>query len=413
MTTPDVPDNDELTPLIEKILRIKEVTWGDASHKFYVRYRGELRGDSMEAYDAISEALKKHTITPFFRDEENQHTILLIKGLIEPQPSNPWINLILFLVTLVSVLMAGADYNYQYIYDKAPGETLFEAYKVIIANLGLGWPFAASLLGILLAHEFGHYLTARYHRTAVTLPYFIPLPFLGGLGTLGAAIQLKEPPKNKRVLMDIGVAGPLAGLVIAIPVLLYGLSLSALDNLPDLNSLNQSSVLEGNSILYLAAKYLVHGKLLPLPVSYGDISPFVYWTRYLLTGLPIPYGAEDVFMHPIALAGWVGLLVTAINLIPTGQLDGGHTLFSLIGDRVKKLRPYVITIMVFMGLLYTGWWIWALLIFFLGRNHAEPYDQITPLNPLRKILAVFTLIIFVLVFTPVPLRMISVAGGGF
>lgn len=357
----------------------------------------------MEAYDQLSEALRTHNITLLFRKEEGQDTILLVKGLIEPQPSNPWINLGLFLATVVSMLMVGA-FN---VYDGPPGISESELYSYLFTNLASGFPYAASLLGILLAHEFGHYLAARFHKTAVTLPYFLPLPLLGGFGTLGAAIRLKEPPKNKRVLLDIGIAGPLAGLVVAIPIVLYGLSQS------DIGTIPSPAMLEGNSILYLVAKFIALGEWLPMPVSYGDVHPILYWVGYLFTGLPEPIGGRDVLLSPIAWAGWAGLLVTAINLIPTGQLDGGHTLYSLIGDQVKKMRPYVLAAMVLMGLLYSGWWLWALLIYFLGKNHAEPYDQITTLDPRRKLLAIFTLILFVLVFIPVPLRVIGVAGAGF
>ncbi|MCH7663014.1 MAG: site-2 protease family protein [Chloroflexi bacterium] len=403
MATPDHLENDDFTPIVQKYLRISDVTWGDSRQKFHVRYRGELTRDSAEAYDAISAELKAYKFTVLFRDEEGQHTILLVKGLIEPQPSNPWINLGLFLATLLSMLLIGA-FN---VYDGPPVSSQSELYRRLFQNLASGFPYAGSLLAILLAHEFGHYLAGRYHKTAVSLPYFIPLPLLGSFGTLGAAIRLKEPPKNKRVLLDIGIAGPLAGLVVAIPIVLFGLSNSELGTVPN------TAILEGNSILYLVAKYLALGEWLPMPISFEGVHPFVYWARYLLTGLPVPIGGRDVLLNSVAWAGWAGLLVTAINLIPTGQLDGGHTLYSLIGDKVSKLRPFVLAALMLMGLLYSGWWLWALLIYFLGRYHAEPYDQITQLDPRRKLMAIFTLIVFLLVFIPVPLRTIGIAGAGF
>src|SRR5690606_22956628 len=139
----------------------------------------------------------------------------------KPKKSNPWVNLVMFLLTLVSMLLSGAMYSY----EGPASEDIMQFLGQMLANLGSGVPFAASLLAILLAHEFGHYLAARFHKTEVTLPYFLPFP-LSILGTLGAFIQLKEPPRNKRVLLDIGLAGPLAGLIVAIPILLLGLSLS-------------------------------------------------------------------------------------------------------------------------------------------------------------------------------------------
>jgi membrane-associated protease RseP (regulator of RpoE activity) len=267
------------------------------------------------------------------------------------------------------------------------------------------------MLAILLAHEFGHYLAARYHNTAVTLPYFLPFP--GSLlGTLGAFIQLKEPPRNKRVLLDIGLAGPLAGLVVAIPVLLIGLSLSHLDQFPAFIRAGDGIGLEGNSVLYLFSKYLVFGQWLPTPASYAGVEPVVYWLRYLFTGLPTPLGGTDVILHPIAWAGWAGLLVTALNLIPAGQLDGGHTIYALFGKRAERALPVVLVGLAVLGLYWNSWWLWVVLILLMGRGHAQPLDQITKLDTPRKILAVIGLLIFVLIFIPIPFRQIIGPYGG-
>jgi membrane-associated protease RseP (regulator of RpoE activity) len=272
-----------------------------------------------------------------------------------------------------------------------------------------GLEFSISLLLILLAHEFGHYLAARSHRTAVTLPYFLPFPYpFSPFGTLGAFIQLKEPPKNKRILMDIGIAGPLAGLVVAIPILILGLSLSEIDRLPGIVSRNTAFSLEGNSILYLFAKYLVFGEWLPKPESYAGLHPLFYWVRYFFTGRPAPLGGTDVMLHPIAWAGWTGLLVTALNLIPAGQFDGGHLIYVLFGKKAQLILPFILVLLIILGLFWPGWWLWAFLIFFLGRIHAEPLDQITELDQKRKVLAAIGVIVFILVFTPVPLRLFGV-----
>ncbi len=218
---------------------------------------------------------------------------------------------------------------------------------------------------------------------------------------MGAFIRLLEPPKNKRVLLDIGLAGPIAGLVIAIPVLIYGLTLSPIEILPSV--FPDPFMFEGNSILYLFLKYLVHGSLLPEPISFHGIHPVIYWVRYFFTGLPLPYGGTDVLIHPVAWAGWAGLLITSLNLIPAGQLDGGHLIYSLFGDKLKWVRPVILWALVILGFMWSGWWLWAFLILFLGRIRAEPLDEITELDPGRKILARIGLIIFFLVFSPVPL----------
>lgn len=388
----------EITPLIGKVLTIEDITTGMREQDFLFRYRGKLHRDSQEAYDLLAKNLKRYDLMPLFREEEGQHVILLIHSLPEQPPSNPWVNLVLFLITLFSMVFSGALSEYQGVNPASFSDVSLFALR----NLQLGLPFGLSLLGILLAHEFGHYLAGRYYKTDVTLPYFIPFPF-SPFGTMGAFIKLKEPPKNKRVLHDIGVAGPLAGLVVTIPILLIGLYLSPVEPLPS----NGAFSLEGNSIVYLAAKYLIHGELLPVPASYGGVNQFVYWVKYFITGLPLPLGGRDVLIHPMAFAGWSGLLVTALNLIPAGQLDGGHTLYVLFGKKAQKILPVILATLLVMGLFWEGWLLWAFLIYMFGRTHAEPLDQITPLGNTRKYVAIFVLVTFFFIFTPVPLRVIG------
>ena len=335
-----------------------------------------------------------------FREEGGQHVIILVDGVFEPKPSNPWVNIVLFLFTLLSVIFAGAMYSYD---GPVPEGGALDQIMVLLRNLDSGIPFGLSILAILLAHEFGHYLMARYHKSDVTLPYFIPLP-ISPFGTMGAFIQLKSPPKNRRSLHDIGVAGPLAGLAVAIPILFIGLALSPVEYIDPILREQGGLMVEGNSLFYLAAKYIVHGELLPAPASYGGLSPAVYWLRYFFTGYPAPFGARDVLMHPLAWAGWAGLLVTALNLIPAGQLDGGHALYVLFGRGARRVLPFILIGLGLLGLAWPGWWLWAALIFLLGRRHAEPLDQITKLDPKRKAIAIMVLVIFVLVFIPIPLQ---------
>ncbi len=392
-----VPQNEAIIArLVERVLRVDDTTWGSANLGYLARFRGRLWGDSQIAYEQLAEALRPYEITPLFREEEGRHVVILVEGINHASPSNPLINVILFVLTLLSVLFAGALYGYE---GPVTGD-IFTDLIHILGNLASGWPFAASMLGILLAHEFGHYLAARYHKTDVTLPYFIPFPF-SPFGTMGAAIRLKEPPRNKRILLDIGVAGPLAGLVVAIPVLLIGLSTSEVHQLPDVFPPGQA--FEGNSILYLGIKFLVTGKWLPEPASFGGLNPLLYWTRYFFTGMPMPVGGIDVTLNSVAWAGWAGLLVTALNLIPAGQLDGGHLIYVLLGRQARRLMPIILGALLLLGLAWSGWWLWAFLIFMLGRTYAEPLDQITTLDPRRRSIAILGLVIFILVFTPVPL----------
>jgi len=383
------PETEVFTNLVSRVFRIEDVTSEDPRKGFFLRYRGELLSEeSAEAYDQLAEALLPYNAMPLFRMEDGRQIIYIAPKQPEPKQDKVSTNIILFVLTVISVMLAGAQ-------PEGPMPNDFMGQVLILAKSILtGWPFAVSLLGILLTHELGHYFMSRYHKTPATLPYFIPLPF-SLLGTMGAAIIMRGTPKNKRVLFDIGVAGPIAGLIVAIPVLFLGLKLSTLGTIDP----SPNGFIEGNSLLYLFAKFVTFGQLLPSPV---EPQGFLYWLRYFFTGGPVPFGGTDVFIHPVAFAGWAGILVTALNLIPAGTLDGGHVVYGLFGDKARKAFPFIIGILAVLGIFWSGWWLWAALLFWLGRVHAEPLDQITTLDPPRRLLAFAMLIIFVLVFMPVP-----------
>ncbi len=395
-------ETDTITPLIARFLSIDDVTQGDSRTPYLLRYRGLLRGDSVEAYDQLAELLRPRNITPLFRKDGDRHAILLTSGVANERKPKIWVNVLLIGLTILSVFWVGLLHAVSWEMTGSPTIDLNSLKPHLLAIILGGMAFTASMLGILLAHEFGHYLVGRKRGAQVTLPYFLPMPF-PPFGTLGAFISLHSPPKNKRVLLDIGIAGPLSGLIVAIPVLILGLSLSRINTLPASLQEAQGLMLEGNSILYLGLKYLVFGKWLPTPLSYGGLPPLLYWARYFFTGSPFPFGGTDVMIHPIAMAGWAGILVTALNLIPAGQLDGGHLMYVLAGKRTNSLLPFILGGLVLLGIIWTGWWLWAFLIFLFGRMHAEPLDQITELDPQRRLLALLGLIVFILVFTPVPM----------
>ncbi|MBN1536654.1 MAG: site-2 protease family protein [Anaerolineales bacterium] len=402
-------ETDVITPIVARFLSIDDVTQGDSRQSYLVRYRGLLRMDSVQAYDQLSELLRSHNITPLFRKDGDRHTILLTSGVVKEKKPKIWVNLLLIGLTILSVFWVGILHAVSWEMTGYASINLDNVKPHLPAIILGALAFTASLLGILMAHEFGHYLVGRFHGALVTLPYFLPLPF-PPFGTLGAFISLQSPPKNKRDLLDVGIAGPLSGLIVAIPVLIFGLSISRLDTLPTALHDTQSFMLEGNSILYLALKYLVFGKWLPTPADYGGLLPMLYWVRYFFTGSPFPFGGTDVMIHPVAMAGWAGILVTALNLIPAGQLDGGHLMYVLLGKRTNSLLPFILGGLVLLGMVWTGWWLWAFLIFLFGRMHAEPLDQITELDPQRRLLAFLGLIVFILVFTPVPMLAV---GAGF
>lgn len=392
-----------ITQEVKAVFEIQSITLGGSKQGYRVQYEGRLTApDSESAYDQLSEALSPMGLTPLFRETEDAQRIVIIDQRPKSQAGPIWVNILLFVLTILSVMFTGAQFAETDVTN--PFQLSLGGFFAFLIQ---GWPFAVSLLGILLAHELGHYLIGRSRGETVTLPYFIPFPF-SAFGTMGAFISMKEIPKNRKHLMDIGIAGPMIGLLVAIPVLFLGLSLSTLG--PIEGDLPEGYVhfLEGNSLFYLFAKYLTFGKLLPQPASFEGLSPAIYWLRYFFTGSPVPLGGLDVQIHPVAWAGWAGLFVTAINLIPAGQLDGGHILYVLFGkEKAKRIFPFVLGALILLGFVWSGWWLWALLIFFFGRRYAEPLDQITKIDRKRKVLGIIALVLFVLLFIPVPLVIVQ------
>jgi membrane-associated protease RseP (regulator of RpoE activity) len=244
-------------------------------------------------------------------------------------------------------------------------------------DLALGLMFSVPLLSILTIHEMGHYTAARRHNVSVTPPYFIPVPpippFINSLyiGTFGAFIKIKSPLPDRNALMDIGAAGPLAGALMAIPVLMAGLFFSSVRP-----SAGISGIPLGESLLFKALSWLVLGEI---PKGY------------------------DVVLHPVAFAGWIGLLVTMLNLLPSGQLDGGHIAYAFFGveyHRVARLIPFFLLL---MGLLWPGWFVWAGLLFFLKTRHPGTTFEDIPLTRGRRLTGIAATVLFLLCFTPNPI----------
>jgi len=344
-------------------------------------YYGQMRGTAENAYAKLDRILKPHNLLPIFRpgaDATAPHTIYVVRGRVHTQGGGRWLSLFLFLATLASVLFVGTLQAASAL-DRTDPLQAQQIFNNLFANLWRGFPYASSILLILGAHELGHYFAARYHNTDTSLPYFLPFPF-GIFGTFGAAIRLREPMRNRKVLFDIGAAGPLAGLVFAIPILLIGLLTS--DTGPV-----TAGLVEGNSIIYGAAKTLVFGE----------------W---------LPNGEIDVYVNQLAWAGWTGLLVTGLNLIPIGQLDGGHVLYSLLGKTARRLYlPLIISLIGLTIFVANELFIFVILILLMGNNHATPLDDITPLDRPRRNLAIFTLVVFALVFVPSPLSEVTMTRG--
>jgi Zn-dependent protease len=287
-----------------------------------------------------------------------------------------WLNVLLFVITAASTFFVGITWSLSYKYAESLShpEQIPLNFEILKDPqiLRLSFVYAVVLIAILLAHEMGHYLTCQYYKINATLPFFIPAPTL--IGTLGAFIKIRSPIRKKHQLFDIGVAGPLAGFILAVPAVIYGLSVSkVVPSLPE-----EGTLLFGEPLLIK----LVGG--------------------FLFKGAATGY---DVVVHPIAFAGWVGLLVTALNLFPIGQLDGGHVFYSLIGPRVRKYAKFILAAFILMGVFFwMGWFVWALLISFLGFRHPPVVDEDQPLSAGRKIVTGVVLVIFVLSFIPAPVK---------
>ena len=387
----------ELDALIGRFFIIRESTYGDPKKDYVAYYRGSLLSeDSQSEYDKIAKAVEPYGLLPLLRKDGEAIKLYLVDAPEKKKQPKSALNLVLFILTLVSVLVTGGLYGYEGQLPQNTGAALVE----LIKN---GWPFAVTLLAILGAHEFGHYFAGRKHGVQVTLPYFIPMP-LSLFGTMGAFINMRSIPKNKRALFDLAVAGPLSGFVLSVIALIIGLNLSEVSQLPLSAASGGGLQMEGNSLLYLLLKYVTFGKLLPEPANMNSLANLIYWSRYFFTGQPFPWGATDVMLHPVAWAGWAGLFVTGINLLPAGQLDGGHIFSSLFGEKVTRmLFPFLIAGMVILGFFSNVWWMWAVLLLFFGRYYAEPLEQVTELDNKRKIIGYIALIIFILTFIPAPI----------
>lgn len=392
----------ELDQLVSEFFSIENITYGSSRQPFVIRYSGKIKSERIsEGFDRLLSALSPRHLLPLLREEGGHQALFLVPEAPKRPMMNPRVNLILFIITLISVMITGGLYGFQ---GEAPQGFLNLVWEYIKS----GWPFALSLLAILGAHEFGHYFAGRKNGVQVTLPFFIPFPF-SVFGTMGAFINMRSLPKNRRALFDLSVTGPLSGLVVSIVVLLIGLRLSNLSDLPMSPAAGGAFQMEGNSLLYLFLKFITFGKLLPAPPDLSGAALFSHWLKYFFTGQPFPWGAQDVMLHQVAWAGWAGLLVTGINLIPAGQLDGGHIFYTLFGKKAaEKTFPIIVGLLVVMGFFWSTWWIWAALVFFLGRAHAEPMDLVSELDRNRRRIGYLALAIFILVFVPVPILLVGI-----
>lgn len=287
-----------------------------------------------------------------------------------------WLHALLFLITFFTTTAVGAamqfDFAHNVPFDLEHSPDLYFLFWQHPLMLLSGLPFSLTLMAILMAHEMGHYIASLVHRVDSSLPYFLPSP---GLGTFGAFIRVRSPIYSKRVLFDIGAAGPLAGFVFIVPALAIGLAFS---------------------------------KVIPGIAHQGDIQFGVCSLQWLATHAIFPgVRVSDVYLHPVARAAWVGMFMTAMNLLPIGQLDGGHILYSFFPRRHKHVSIWLCFVMLPLGFFWFGWTFWGALLLLIGRRHPAIYDA-ADLGEERRRLGLIALIVFILCFSYAP-----ITTGGF
>jgi len=351
----------ELYNDVSGIMEIRD--WG--YKEGFLCFHGILKVPSAEAFRLIFSRAKLYGLLPYLASDREDVILKLTPERIKKRKDNILLHTALFLITVATTLVAWAWVD-EY--------TL----KEMISSPGVllkGIPFTVSLLMILGLHELSHYAVSLRYGIKVSLPYFIPFPNI--LGTMGAVIVGRSPFPNRKSLFDVGIAGPLASFILSLIVLIIGLQGSKI--VPPV--ITSRTFFVGSSLLY---DFICRLKFSHIPYGY----------TYSIT--------------PMMFAGWVGFFVTALNLLPIGQLDGGHISYAIFGRYHKLITRVVIGLLVVFGLLYFSpvWIIIGVLVMVMGTTHAPPLDDITPLKPCRIWMALFALVILIICFIPVPIQMI-------
>jgi membrane-associated protease RseP (regulator of RpoE activity) len=337
---------NEVVEFLKYKMTIEEVTTGIRG----ARVTGTLNPPVKNTVHEIKEYFKTTEFTPVLSEEKGKHIIHFgFYKKVEDKPKY-WLNIVLFLATIVT-----ATFGYYF----------------WVGDLTGGVVFAFSLLAILTSHELGHYFVSRGEGMITSLPYFIPVPF-HFIGTFGAVIRMKSLVPSRKSLLKVGMSGPIAGFIVAVPIAIVGIVLSEVRVAPE----GVGYLRMGDSLLFYLLTKIIHPN--------------------------IPMGA-DIFLHPMAFAGWVGMLVTSINLFPIGQLDGGHVAYSLWLKKRKRLYIPLFAGIILLGtFLWLGWFVWGLLAFYIARRDPVIQDAITPLTKREKLYAIAPLIILILTFIPQP-----------
>lgn len=343
--------------------------------------RPEHRGPS----DGLARALREWPGVHYWASGADAGRLVLVRALAAPVKERWWLHALLFAVTFLTVqlagtlLLGGAHYTLPSLAGDWPAP--LRSVVAWLRESTAGVPFAMSLMAILLTHEMGHYLTARRYDINASPPYFLPAPIeINFIGTFGAFLRLRSPVVDRRQLMDVGAAGPWAGFFVATVLLVVGLRYSYLVppgeyGFPMVIELGHTNVFFGDSILTWALRQLLLGE-------------------------------GTAVLHPLAIAGCVGMLVTALNLLPLGQLDGGHILYALLGNRQRYAGLATLIALLVLGNWYKWWWLWAALVLIVGGGrlaHPRVLEPLRPLPPSRVPLGWASILLFALTFAPVPI----------
>jgi len=291
-----------------------------------------------------------------------------------PRPYRPrwWLHVLLLVLTLLTTTFFGALFAGNITEEMAslPLSRLVLRPDFLLAGLSFSLP----LLTILLSHEMGHYLACRLHGLAATPPFFIPVPF--GIGTMGAVIRIKEPLRNKRELLDVGAAGPIAGFVALLPFLFWGVARSKVTSALPIPPFFRF----GEPLLFKAVEWIFHPGMVP---------------------------GQDLLLGPVGFAAWFGLLITALNMLPFAQLDGGHIAYALFGRWHRRFVWPLWSLLFLLGFRWPGWWIWAIIALVMGVRHPRLWDEDRPLDPRRRAIAWLAFLVFLLCFMPQPIVLVS------
>lgn len=319
-------------------------------------------------FERMREDMAQHGYIPMITYDKGEHIVTVAKKPTLRYRSI-YVNVIMLVITFLTMLVAGALQWAGYAGNEGTSlGSIFASQENVVMGL---LTFALPLMAILAVHELAHFMMARRRRIAASLPFFIPS--IPPLGTFGAFISLRDPIPNRKALLEIGVAGPIAGMLLALPIGILGL-------------------------------VLTNSEARPVPTNIGSegVMGVSFPVLYLFLEMLFPIKG-DYLLHPTAFAAWVGFLVTALNLLPVGQLDGGHVARALLGARAKYLSWVTVAILVGIGMYYFGWLLFALLILFLGARHPPPLNDISPLDLKRKGVGVLAFALLVVAFVPIPM----------